>query len=77
MSEARGFHTGNFYLSYWPSSHPFKHLPKRNVNIHKECKKIRNVVSSAAEAKMCGEFNDVKTSIHIQPALITLYHRQP
>ena len=74
MPEARSCYTVHFYLRYWPSPSPIKpnHGP-----IHTECKKIHIVVSSAAEAKTFGIFNNGKTDIGMQPALITLGHKQP
>ena len=51
--------------------------PKINGPIHTDFKTIRNVVSSAIEAKTCENFSNVKIYIGIQPSLITLDHKQP
>ena len=51
--------------------------PERNGPIHTECKTIRNVVSSAAEAETCGILNNGRTAIDIQPDVITLEHKHP
>ena len=77
MPEARSFYAGHFYLSDWPSPSPIKPNPDRNGPIHTECKTIRNVVSSSAEADTFGTFNNVETYIGMQPALIALNHKQP
>ena len=58
MPEARSYYDGHFYLSDWTSSRPLKPIPKRNGHIHIECKTIRNVVSSEAEAETCGTLNN-------------------
>ena len=42
-----------------------------------ECKTIRNIVSSTSEGKTCGTFNNGRTTIDIQPTLITLDQKQP
>ena len=65
MLEARSCYAGHFYLSDWISPEPVKPSPKRNGLIHAECKKIHNVVSSAAEAETCGTFNNGKVAINI------------
>ena len=77
MLEAWSFYARNFYLSDRPSPEPVKPSPKRNGPIHTECKKIHNVVSSAAEAETCGTFNNGKVAINIWPVLIALDHKQP
>ena len=77
MPEARICYTVHFYMRYWPSPSPIKPNPKRNRPIHTECKTIRNLVSSAADAEKIGAFNNRKTAIGMRPALITLDHKQP
>ena len=77
MPEVRSCYEGHFYLSDWPSPITIKPNPERNIPIHMECKTIRNVVSSTAEDEKCGTFNNGKKYINMQPALITLYHKQP
>ena len=58
IPEARIFYAGHFYMSDWPSPSPIKPNPDRKGPINTECKTIRNVVSSAAEAETCGTFNN-------------------
>ena len=75
--EARSCYAGHFYLRYWPPQNPMKPNPKRNGPIHTECKIIRNIVSSEAEAETCGTFNNRKKAIDMRPAIINLDHKQP
>ena len=63
IPEEKSFYAGHFYLSNWPSPQPVKSTPKINGPIHTECKTIRNIVSSAAEAETCVTFNNGKTPI--------------
>ena len=77
IPEARICYAGHFYLSDWPFPSPIKPNPERNGPVHTECKAIRNVVSSAAEAETCDTFNNRKTYIDMRPALIALDHKQP
>ena len=77
MPEARSCYAGHFYLSDWPTPIPIKPNPDRNGPIKTECKTIRNVVASAAEAKACGTFNNGKKAINVRPYLIGLDHEQP
>ena len=77
MPEARSCYAGHLYLSDWPLPSLIKPNPERNVPIHTECKTIRNVVSSAAEAEPCGTFNNGEASIGMRLALIKFDHEQP
>ena len=77
MSEARSWYAGHFYLSDCPSPSPIKPNPKRNGPIHTESKTTHNCVSSAAETETYDTFNNRKTAIGMQPALITLDHEKP
>ena len=77
MPEVRSYCASYFYLSYWPSPSPIKPNPGRNGPIHTEFQTIHNVGSSAAEDETCVTFNNSKTAIGIQPALISLDHKQP
>ena len=63
ITKARSCYAGHFYLNDWPSPSPIKPDPGRNVLIHTDCKTIRNVVSSAAEAKTCGTVKNGKIYI--------------
>ena len=64
MPEERICYAGHFYLSDWLSPSPIKTNPERNGPIHTKCKRIRNVVSSAAESETCGAFNKEKIYRH-------------
>ena len=75
ITEARSCYAGRFYLSDCPSPIPIKINPERNGPIHMECKTIRNVVSSAAEAETFGTFNNGKRAIVMQSASIVLNHK--
>lgn len=61
----------------------FKHapdgivLPKLNNTIHLECKYLRHVVASAAEAEVGGLFQNCQTAIPIRNCLILMGHPQP
>ena len=75
--EARSCYAGNFYISYWPSPKMIKPNPERNGTIYTELKTTRNIVSSAAEAELCGTSNNGKKAIGMKPYLIILDHKQP
>ena len=77
MPEARSCYASHLYLSDWPSPSLIKPNPERNGPKHTECKKILDIVSSESEAETCGTSNNGKTSIGMQPYLITLDHKQP
>ena len=77
MLEERSCYTGHFYLSDWPSPRLLKPTPKRNRPIHTDFKTISNLVSSAYEAKICGNFNKVTAAIGVQPDFIPLVKKQP
>ena len=72
MPEVRSCYEGHFYLSDCPSPIPIRPNLEINGTIHTECKTIRNVVSSAAEAETCGTFNNKKIAINMRPELIAL-----
>ena len=76
MTEARSCYADHYYMSDWPSPIPIKLNSERNGPIHKKYKTIRNVISSEAEAKICGTFNNGITDIDMQPASIELYHKK-
>lgn len=65
IKEARSWYSRCFYISGCTSPRPVKTSPKIKFPIHTECNTISNVVSSAAEAKTCVTFNNVKTDIGI------------
>ena len=55
-------------------------IPSRthlNGPIHIECKTLKYVVASAAEAKTAGLFHNCQTAVHIRNMLTVLSHLQP
>ena len=76
LPNARSRFAGHFYLS---NRFPTTSCPKPPSNgpIHTECKAIRSVVASAAEAETAGVFGNSQTAIPIRRALESLDHPQP
>ena len=72
--KARSRIAGYFYLSDHPNI--TKH-PKLNGAVLVECKTLRHVVSSAAEAEVAGIFHNAGIAIHIRHFLKCLGHPQP
>jgi len=72
--KARSRVAGYFHLSDHPSV--TKH-PKLNGAILVECKTLRHVVSSAAEAETGGVFHNAQVAIPIHTILKALHHPQP
>ena len=71
---ARSRVAGYFHLA----EHPFKTKhPTLNAAIHVECKTLRHVVSSAAEAEIGGVYHNAQTAIPIRTILQALGHIQP
>ena len=74
LPKARSRIAGYYYLS----SHPnIKKHPKLNGAILVECKTLRHVVSSAAEAEVAGIYHNATKAIVIRRVLIALGHPQP
>ena len=48
-----------------------------NGPIHIECKTLKHVVASAAEAETAGLFHNCQTAVHIRNMLTALDHLQP
>ena len=65
---------GNFYLSDHPNK--TKH-PNLNGAVLVECKTLRHVVSSSAEAKVAGVYHNAGMAIPLQHFLECLKHPQP
>ena len=63
MPEARSCYADHFYLSDFPSPSPIKNNLRINCPIHTYCKKIRNVMSSAAESETICTLNNRKRAI--------------
>ena len=67
----------HYYLSTNPPSPPAPPQPARNGPILTECKTLKHVVASAAEAETGGLFYNGQTIIPIRQALEALGHKQP
>ena len=65
---------GYYYLSDNPE---IKNNPTLNGAIQVECKTLRHVVSSAAEAEVAGIFHNATTAVPIRILLQALQHPQP
>ena len=74
MPKSRSRIAGYFYLGNAPTSVPH---PKLNGAILIECKTLRHVVASAAEAEVGGIFHNAQTAIPIRNMLIAMGHAQP
>ena len=72
--KAKSCIAGYFHLSDHPNI--TKH-PKLNSAILVECKTLRHVVSSSAEAEVSGIFHNATTAIPIRHILKALNHPQP
>ena len=68
---------GYYILSTYPPPPPKIPTPAPNAPILVECKTLRSVVASAAEAETGGLFHNGQTIIHIRRLLEALGHRQP
>ena len=76
LPNARSRFAGHFYLSNRIPD-PSTTAPPRNGPIHTECKAIRNVVASAAEAETAGLFGNSQVAVVLRRALHSLDHPQP
>ena len=74
LPKSRSRIAGYFYLGNAPTRTPH---PRLNGAILIECKTLRHVVASAAEAEVGGIFHNAQTSIPIRNMLINLGHPQP
>ena len=78
LPKARSRIAGHFYLGNQPSPAPTTPNPEStNAPIHTACKRLRNVVSSAAEAETGGIFYNSQYAIPIRRILDVLGHKQP
>jgi hypothetical protein len=78
LPHARSRIAGHYFLSDFPAPPPTKPSPRPNGAIHTECRTLRSVVASAAEAEQCGGlFHNSQNAIPIRDALIALGHPQP
>ena len=72
--KARSRVAGYFHLSNHPNN---KSKNTLNGAVHVECKTLRHVVSSAAEAETAGVFHNAQRAIPIRVVLQALDHPQP
>ena len=72
--QAKSRVAGFYYLSSHPS---INNPPPSNGGIHVECKILRHVVASAAEAEIAGVFHNAQTVLPIRRILRALNHPQP
>ena len=72
--KARSRIAGYFHLTNHPN---ISKRPKLNGAILVECKTLRHVVSSSAEAEVAGVFHNATTAIPIRHVLTVLGHPQP
>ena len=74
---ARSRIAGSYKLSSKPPPEPLEPTPGPNAPILTECKTLRHVVASAAEAETGGLFHNAQTIIPLRQALQALDHPQP
>ena len=67
---------GYYYLGTTPNQKDTQN-PTINGAVHVECKALRHVVSSAAEAETAALFHNAKTAIELRRTLTALGHPQP
>lgn len=77
LPDARSRVAGYYFLSNMPPPSPTIPSPSRNDPILVECKALRHVVSSAAEADTGGLFYNGQNILPIRVALQELGHPQP
>ena len=77
LPNAKSRIAGYYYLSTQPLPDPARPNPKPNGPILIECKTLRNVVASAAEAECGGIFHNGQTAVPIRQLLIDIGHPQP
>jgi hypothetical protein len=75
LPQARSHIAGHYFLSDNPPAPPT--MPKPNGPIHTECRRLRGVVSSAAEAECGGLYHNSQNVIPIRDSLIAIGHPQP
>ena len=76
---ARSRTVGNYYLSSLPTEQKKSPNlpPPANVPIHTECRILKHMVASAAEAEVVGMFQNGKTALPLQITLHKLSFTQP
>ena len=74
LPKARSRMAGHYFLSDDPST---TKIPTPNGPVLTECRTIRHVVASSAEAETSALFHNAQTAIPIRAILEALGHRQP
>ena len=74
---ARSRIAGHYILSSHPPPAPQIPIKRPNAPILVECKTLRNVVASAAEAETGGLFHNAQNIMHIRHLLHSIGHSQP
>ena len=74
VSQARSRIAGFYHLSSFPK---LNEEPPQNGGVLVECKTLRHVVASAAEAEVAGVFYNAQTILPIRRILHALNHVQP
>jgi hypothetical protein len=77
LPKAKGQFAGHYTLTDQPPAAPTRPNPTPNGPIHTECRTLRSVVSSAAEAECGGLYHNSQNAVPIQDTLITIGHPQP
>ena len=77
LPKARSRYAGFFHLAEQPPEPPAIPTPTINGAVNVECKTIRNVVGSVAEAETGGVYFNAQRAIPISIALEELGHPQP
>ena len=77
LPEAKSRIAGHFYLSDHPNKLAANQTPTPNAPFLTECRTLRHVVATAAEAETGGLFHNAHMSITIRHILETLEHPQP
>eukprot|EP00957_Ditylum_brightwellii_P172475 13131345-Ditylum_brightwellii.AAC.1 len=75
MPGAKSRYAGHFYLESHPNPLNYNHAPN-NAPVHTECKALKNVVCSAAEAECGGLFHNSRLAIMIRGLLHQMDHPQ-
>ena len=77
QQNARSRIAGTYILSSQPTSTLHPSVRQHNTPIHVECKTLRHVVASSAEAETGALFHNAQNIIAFRQALECLGHKQP
>ena len=72
---AKSRYAGHFYLESKPNAKNYNGSPS-NAAVHMECKTLKNIVCSAAEAECGGLFQNAQVAINIRRILEAIGHPQ-